>query len=85
MSLLSIRDEIVTYHSHFNKELEWLRWHCAYPASDRSDLKLNLLSMSEFVLLAAVSFGPRSNGILQGHHKLRLASQLTMMIAQTLN
>lgn len=54
------------------------------PMSERSKFKLNLLAMSEFVLLAAVSFGPCSNGILQGYSKLRLASQLTTMFVQTL-
>lgn len=65
ISLLSIRDGIVTYNNHFNKELEWLRWHFAHPVSDRSDLRLNLLSMSELVLLIAVSFGPAQMGFFK--------------------
>ena len=85
ISLISIRYGIVTYHNHFNKEPEWLRWHCTHPTSDRSDLKLNLLLMSEFMLLTVVSFGPCSSGILRGYSKLSLASQLTTMFAQTLN
>lgn len=64
-SLLSILDEIVTYHNYFNKELEWFRRHCAHPTLERSNLTLSLLSMSEFVLLTAVSFGSFQMGFFK--------------------